>query len=55
MGSTWQSLLRELDNFRSHNGHLNQEAPTVMRARLDNLEYLLQTVLEKLRDANPER
>lgn len=51
MGQTWESLLRDLLGERDRVLRLNQEHPAVLKQRLDHFDYILQTILEKLRDA----
>lgn len=48
MGSTWQSLLDELVRVRDMDFRSDPERE---QARRDTLEYVVQTMLEKLRDA----
>jgi hypothetical protein len=49
MGSTWESLLKALSDCIHSNGYRNE--PDHDRARRDNLEWIVMTMLEKLRDA----
>lgn len=47
MGSTWQSLLDELVRVRDMDFRTEPERD---QARRDTLEWIVQTILEKLRD-----
>lgn len=51
MGSTWQSLLEEFVRVRSAQ---YRNVPEEAAARMENIEYTLQTILEKLRDERSE-
>lgn len=53
MGSTWESLLRALVETRDST--LYRSDPDHDRARRDNLEWIVQTMLERLRDAEATR
>jgi hypothetical protein len=48
MGSTWQSLLEEFVRVRNTQ---YRDDPEEAAARMESIEYTLQTILEKLRDA----
>lgn len=48
MGSTWESLLNELVACRDSDQYRSE--PEHDRARRDNLEWIVQTMLEMLRD-----
>ncbi len=48
MGSTWESLLKALVDCRNRNDFRSE--PERDEARRDNLEWIVQTMLEKLRD-----
>jgi hypothetical protein len=48
MGSTWESLLKALVDGRDAP---YRSEPERDQARRDNLEWIVQTMLEKLRDA----
>jgi len=48
MGSTWESLLQALVDCRNRNDFRSE--PEHDEARRDNLEWIVQTMLEKLRD-----
>lgn len=48
MGSTWESLLKALVDCRNSNKYRSE--PEHDQARRDNLEWIVQTMLEKLRD-----
>jgi len=48
MGETWESLLDDL--VATRNGQYASD-PERNEARIDALEYIVQTILEKLRDA----
>lgn len=52
MGSTWASLLEELVKCR--NGDWRSD-PERAEAMLGTLEYIVQTMLEKLRDQDSEK
>jgi hypothetical protein len=47
MGSTWESLLQALVNGRDADYRSDADRD---QARRDNLEWIVQTMLEKLRD-----
>jgi len=49
MGFTWESLLKALVDCRDSN--LYRSEPEHDQARRDNLEFIVQTMLEMLRDA----
>lgn len=49
MGSTWQSLLDELVRVRDMDFRSDPERD---KAQRDTLEWIVQTILEKLRDAD---
>lgn len=51
MGQTWESLLKDLVELRNRVVNLNPENPAVLKQRLDHQEFILQSILEKLRDA----
>lgn len=48
MGSTWQSLLEELARVRGEN---YRTEPDRVAAVVEHLEWIVQTMLEKLRDS----
>jgi hypothetical protein len=48
MGSTWESLLKALVDCRDRRDFRSD--PEHDQARRDNLEWIVQTMLEKLRD-----
>lgn len=50
MGFTWERLLEALVETRDSTLYRND--PEHDRARRDNLEFIVQTILEKLRDAD---
>lgn len=50
MDSDWESLLNALVDCRDSNQYRNE--PDHDRARRDNLEWIVQRILEKLRDAD---
>lgn len=52
MGSTWESLLKALVDGRDGDYRTEPERDV---ARRDNLEWIVQTMLEKLRDAEELR
>jgi len=52
MGSTWQGLLDEFVRVRSIQ---YRDDPEEAVARMESIEYTLQTILEKLRDEFGER
>jgi hypothetical protein len=49
MGNTWEGLLKALVECRDASYRSDPERD---KARLDNLEYVVQSILEKLRDAD---
>jgi hypothetical protein len=49
MGSTWQGLLDEFIRVWDFGDY--RDDPARDRARMDSFEYTIQTILEKLRDA----
>lgn len=53
MGSTWESLLRALVECRDSDRYRSE--PEHDQARRDNLEWIVQTMLEKLRDEEAAR
>jgi len=53
MGSTWESLLKDLISTRDRNDYRSE--PERDEARRDNLECIVQTMLEKLRDDESSR
>lgn len=51
MGSTWEGLLKELVECRDRDYRTEPERD---EARRNNLEWIVQTILEKLRDAEKQ-